>query len=424
MFRRKMGLTFLVVFLVMLLATPSAFAAREAKLIFNGQEYKADITIKDGVSYASAKALAKIPGLEVGDDPIVPIRKLFESQGGEVSWDQDNWQVIVSWREKSGDFTADELAVKSSELLKEVNSYKLKAYTTMEFQLEGNEALSKMFKMPSKIEANIEGDFQYEPMAMYIKQTMKLPLEELGISPEEMEAAGLTDEIVTEMVWQDNAIYQKDTNTGVWIYQDLTGIEEMQGFNSLMQITPQQSLEMMKKAGVINVFGEDVVRNGREYYTIKNYIDTESYRSLTEQLLENIDFASLLAALGAQAQGVDDLGPYFQKVVEVMLNSMSIDYRVDTLINKETLLTDYMTLDLEMTVDLKQMMEAIAETMELGEDEKAEIPESPMLLKLKMKVDYQLYDYGVEPELPDLSNAISQEEYIQQLMENMSNFEE
>jgi len=38
MLSRKTGLKILVVLLVMLLATPSAFAAREAKLIFNGRE--------------------------------------------------------------------------------------------------------------------------------------------------------------------------------------------------------------------------------------------------------------------------------------------------------------------------------------------------------------------------------------------------
>ena len=36
---------------------------------------------------------------------------------------------------------------------------------------------------------------------------------------------------------------------------------------------------------------------------------------------------------------------------------------------------------------------------------------------IKLTGDYQYYDYGTKLELPDLSNAISQEEYIQQLME-------
>jgi len=421
MFIGKLKLKFLVAVLVMFLVTPPAFAAREAKLIFNGHEYRANITIKDGVSYTSAEALAKIPGLEVGDEPIVPIRKLFENQGGKVSWDHDNWHVIVSWREKSGDFTADELVVKSSELLKETNSYKMKAISTMEFEFQGNEALKEIMKTPVKTDAIIEGVFQYEPMAMYIKQTMKMPLEEQGLSKEQLEKEGLAEEMVTEMVWKENRIYQKDPSTGQWIYQDLADMGGMFDFNNLMQMTPQQSLEMMQKAGVINVFGDDVIKDGREYYQIKNYIDTESYKSLTEQILDKFDLVPFMAAFSAQAQGTEDIGKYLEKVFEVMMNNMTIDYYVDTLINKETLLPDYMSIDLNMTIDLKQIIDAIAEIEKISGEKKEDvaIPEGPIVYKLKMKADYQLYDYGVEAELPDLRNAISQEEYIQQLKEQM-----
>jgi hypothetical protein len=128
------------------------------------------------------------------------------------------------------------------------------------------------------MEVLIEGVFQYEPMAMYMKQTMKMPLDELELSPEELEAAGLGEEMVTEMVWFDNAIYQKNPLSDQWVYQDLTQMEDMIDLNNLMQMTPQQSMEMMYKAGVINVFGEDVVKEGREYYTIKNYIDADSFK--------------------------------------------------------------------------------------------------------------------------------------------------
>ena len=98
MLSRKIGIKFLIALLIMLLAAPTAFAGEQVKLIFNGQEYKADITLENGVTYIPAAALTRIPGLEIGDDPIVPIRELFESQGGVVSWDNDSNQVIVSWR--------------------------------------------------------------------------------------------------------------------------------------------------------------------------------------------------------------------------------------------------------------------------------------------------------------------------------------
>lgn len=431
MLSKKIGTKFLIALLIMLLAAPAAFAGEQVKLIFNGKEYQADITLKDGTTYASAAALKKIPGLEVGNEPIVPIRKLFESQGGVVSWDNDNNQVIVSWREKAGDFTADELVIKYSENLKEANTYKMKGSCQIEYALEGIQDLIEIPDMP-KMEAVIEGIFQYEPMAMYMKQIMNVPLDELEglkLSPEELEAAGLGEEMVTEIVWQDNAIYQKNPGFDQWIVQDLAEVEGMTDINDLMQITPQQSMEMMHNAGVINVFGEDVEKDGKKYYTIKNYIDADSFKKLTEETLNNFDIAAFIEAVGAQsdmdAQEAEDFNEMFEKVFEIILNNINAEYYIDTLIDKETLLPDYINFDLNMQIDLKPLIETIAAMEEANETEElSQILERPIILELKMKGDYQLYDYGADLELPDLSNAISQEEYIQQLMELMELMEQ
>lgn len=421
---RKLGTKFLIALLIMLMAAPTAFAAEPVKLIFNGREINADITVKDGVTYIPAAALTKIPGLEVGNDTLVPIRELFQKQGGVVSWDNANRQIKVSWREKAGNYTADELAIKYSELLKEVNTYKMKGSNVLEFGIEGLQDLVKMPNLPN-MEVFIEGTFQNEPMAMYMKQTMKMPLDELGLSPEELQAAGLSEEMVTEMVWTENAIYQKTPLSSQWIYQDITEIKEMLDFNNLMQMTPQQSIEMMKKAGVINVFGEDAVKEGKEYHTIKNYIDEDSFKGLVEEILGNIDLASFMAAFAAQSdlQEGEDINALFEKIFEIVLNNMEIQYYIDTLINKETLMPDYMSIDLNMTLDMKQLINSMAEMSDETEAETSALPEGPMNFKLKMKGDYQLSDYGTEIELPDLSNAISQEEYLQQLMEQMETLE-
>ena len=412
----KISMKFLIVFLIMLIVAPTAFAAEPVRLYFNGREFKADITIEDGVSYIPAAVLAKIPGLEVVADPIVPVRKLFENQGGIVHWDNQKRQINVSWREKRGDYTADELVIKYTELLKEANTYKMKGNNVIEFKLEGIQEQMGIPNMPN-MEVLFEGVFQYEPMAMYMKQTMKMPLDELELSPEELEASGFEEEMVTEMVWFDNKIYQKNPLSDQWVYQDLTGMEDIIGLNNLMQMTPQQSMEMMYKAGVINVFGEDVVKDGREYYTIKNYIDADSFKGLMEGVLENIDLASFVAAVGVQSdlQESGMINSQFEKIFEIVVNNMAIEYYIDTLIDKETLLTDYMNIDLNMTIDLKQLAQAMAEITEIDEAEKSAIPEGPMNLQLKMKGEYQLFDYGAELELPDLSNAISQEEFMQQL---------
>jgi hypothetical protein len=130
MLSRKISINFLIALLIMLWQHLRLLPENRLRLIFNGQEFKADITLENGVTYIPAAALTRIPGLEIGDDPIVPIRELFESQGGVVSWDNHKRQVIVSWREKRGDYTADELVIKYTELLKEANTYKMKGNNT------------------------------------------------------------------------------------------------------------------------------------------------------------------------------------------------------------------------------------------------------------------------------------------------------
>ena len=206
MLSRKISIKFLIALLIMLLAAPTAFAGEQVKLIFNGQEYKADITLENGVTYIPAAALNKIPGLEVGDDPIVPIRELFESQGGVVSWDNDSKQVIVSWREKAGEFTADELVIKYSELLKEVNTYKMKGSYLIEFEAK---EVQDLIGIPicQKWKCLLRS-IPIWAMAMYMKQTMKMPFRSWGLV-RELAKSGLGEEIVTEMVWFDNAVAKK-----------------------------------------------------------------------------------------------------------------------------------------------------------------------------------------------------------------------
>ncbi len=436
---KKIGIKFLVALLVMLLLASNAFAEKQVGLIFNGQEFDADITLKDGLTYIPAKTLSRIPGLEIGDEQIVPIRKLFEDQDGIVSWDHDNWQVIVSWRERAGDYTADELVVEHTKRLKEVNTYKMEGSHFIE--TEGFLELPGISNMP-EIKIFTEGIFQYEPMAMYMKQTMEIPLDEL-------EEVGLGKGIVTEMVWFDNAIYRKDPIIDRWIVQDLTEVEETFDINDLMQITPQQSMEMMRKAGVLNVFGDDIEKNGKEYYTIKNYIDADSFKTLMEEILGNFDLTALIKATSAQPgiseQEIEDFEIQFEQIFEILTKNTEIKYYIDTLIDKETLMPDYMNYDLNIRMNLKQLFDEFGAMNEIEketkhkkfegqegskEQEKVEeekgfdVSEIPLEIEFKIKGEFRLYDYGIKLELPDLSDSISQEEYVQQLMNQIEQIEQ
>ena len=91
------------------------------------------------------------------------------------------------------------------------------------------------------------------------------------------------------------------------------------------------------------------------------------------------------------------------QVLEKLLTTMEIDYYVDTYINKETLLTDHMSFNMEMKFELDETIS----------------PEGAVSFEMAMTGDFELYDFGEEVQIPDVSGAITQEEFLEQMMNMM-----
>ncbi|KUO53081.1 MAG: hypothetical protein APF76_14920 [Desulfitibacter sp. BRH_c19] len=409
---RKMGLLLLIGLLVVVLATPAAFADG-VSLSFNGEDYVADMYLENGVSYISADSLTSTLGVTVEEEGYVALRNFFENLGGEVEWDSSNNQVIVFWQESvsdlpEGDLSADDLVVKSTELLQEFNTYKMSGDAVIVMDITTPEA-AEMAEMPQIPEMNMtmEGVFQQEPMAMYMRQTMEMPFEEMGLTEEEMAMFEAQNTMVTEMVWYDNAIYQKMPMADQWIVQDLAEMGMMDGLTNLIQITPQQSVDMMRQFGITNKFGEDVVIDGQEYYTVTNHVYGDTFKKVLEELMGDFNFEDLVTGgieLSEEEQEeMTDVNAEMQQVIKSMLETMELTFYTETYINKDTFLTEGMSMDMELKFELDETM----------------IPEGPVSMHMQMQGDFILSDFGVEIELPDLSNAITQQEYMEQIMEMM-----
>ncbi|MGI6685912.1 MAG: hypothetical protein ACOX47_10695 [Bacillota bacterium] len=406
----KVSKLLLMGLMIVLLLAETVLADELVSLKFNGQEFQADIYVDEGVSFIPAASLVKIPGIAVREEGYVPLRKFFESNEGIVDWDHIQKQVIVSWREKNDEWSADELVLESSKVMQELNTYKMKGNAAMEMSISGsgqeNPAIPEM-------NTYMEGVFQQQPLAMYIKQTVELPASVTSVKDTELseEEAALFQqgEMVTEMVWTDQAIYQKTPLLDQWIVQDLGDLDMMGNLTNLLQTSPQQSLEMMRKFGIVYVFGEDVVLDGQEYYTVKNYVDSKTFKKILEEYMGSINMAGLMA--GSQAlpeqdeEGMAASVNEMQRVLEQLLATMELNYYIDSLINKETLLTEGMLYDMKMKY-------AMDETVN---------PEGPVNIEMKMNGDFQLYDFGTDIKLPDVSNSITQKEYLENLMNKMEN---
>ena len=288
--------------LMAVVSVPAVAAEGQASLVFNGQEYQADLYVENGMSYISATSLSNIPGLALEEEGYVPLRSFFENRGGRVGWDNRSQKVIVSWREKNDDWSANDLVVESNRLLQEKNTYKMKGSATIKTSVAGPEA-DGIPEMP-EITTIMEGEFQQEPLSMYIKQTMDLPPELSGQDAADLteeELALLGGEMSTEMVWTENKIYQKTSLSDQWIVQDLFNTDIMENLTSMLQTTPQQSLEMMRKFGAIYVFGDDTEFDGQGYYTISNYIDSATFKKILTEFMTDFDTIGLLAGLEGTA---------------------------------------------------------------------------------------------------------------------------
>lgn len=408
---KRMARLMLISLLTILLIVPTAFANDQVSLVFNGQELKADLYVENGVSYISAASLAKLPGINLDQEGYVALRSFFENKGGKVDWNGDNNQITVSWREKQGEWTADELIVESTAKMQELNTYKMKGEATMKMNIAG----PTTGEVPEIPDTTIyqEAVYQQKPLAMYMLQTVKLPLEDMELTEDE-QALFEQGNMVTEMVLTENAIYQKTPPFDKWIVQDLAELGMTEKLSNMLQTTPQQSLEIMREFGMINVFGEDAVIDGKEYYTVKTYVDGETFKKVIDDMLGEFDLVNLISTTQEltetdkqlteeeMAQVVEET----QKLVKQMLANLDLNYYIDSLINKDTLLTEYMRIDLNMNFGLDETI----------------VPEGPVNFGMIMKGEYQLFDFGTVVKLPDVSNAITQEEFLaemKQMMEEM-----
>lgn len=404
---KKVATLLVIGLLLAVVLVPAAAAEGKASLVFNGQEFQVDLYVENGVSYISAAFLKKIPGLALKEEGYVPLRSFIESRGGRVGWDNVNQKVFVTWRDKNDDWSADDLIVESNKKLQEKNTYKMKGNLTIEMNIAGPEA-EGIPEIP-EITSIMEGVFQQEPLSMYIKQTMDLPPELSGQDADLTKegSALLGGEMGTEMVWTENKIYQKTPLSDQWIVQDLLAGDMMGNLTSMLQTTPQQSLEMMRKFGVLYVFGDDTEFNGQEYYTISNFVDSATFKKVLTEFINDFDLGGLLSGLqgtdGQDEAEMADSMAGFEQVLEQLLNTMEINYYVDTYINKETLLTDRMNFNMEMKFEIDETIS----------------PEGAVNFEMAMTGDFELYDFGEEVQIPDVSGSITQEEFLEQMMNMM-----
>jgi len=399
---KKLTLSLIVYALVLLLAASSAVASNPASLSLNGQVVSTNVVVENGVSSIAATSLATITGIAIAQEGNVPVRQFFEARGGEVEWDSQNWQVVVLWEDHLGDengneeqeVTADrtayELLIRTDELLREANTYRMSGAMSIDVNISAaGEALEAQ-----QMEMVIDGVFQYNPLAMHMTMSMDLSGLLGDLSPEEIAMLGLgSGALVTETVFVNGASYTKLPGSDQWVIEDLSGTDMMEELNNLLQLTPHQAMDMMSQFGIGSVLGADAVVDGVEFYTVRSNIDSAAFRSILNDMLGGLGFESMMPA------GIE-ISEEEQMAIAAMLETMEVNMSFVTYINKATLMSEHMSMVINMEFSLPT-------------------PEGMGNIVMNMNGYFDLYDFGTEVQLPDVSNAITQAEWLEQLMSAM-----
>ena len=155
----------------------------------------------------------------------------------------------------------------------------------------------------------------------------------------------------------------------------------------------------MREFGVIYLFGEDVEINGQDYYTVKNYVDSLTFKKIFEEYMGALNLNSLITEPGTGEEESAENTMSIEQIMEELLATMELDYYIDSFINKDTLRTEKMRFNMELKYQLDETVN----------------PEGPIAFDMKIAGEFDYYDFGTEVELPDVSDAITQEELIEQM---------
>ena len=334
-----------------------------------------------------------VPPLVINGRTLVPARAVAESFGVEVDWNADTQTVILTSQPIVSDRSADELILKTLELSKEANTYRMQGTMSVDMNVSvpGEAPVREQFDM------SIDGVFQYDPLAMHMKMSIDLSGLLGELTPEELaELAALGIEVgtmTTEMVLVNGVSYTKMPGFDQWIIDDFSELDMM---DELFQMTPQQYMEMTQQFGIANVLGADAVIGGVEFYTVRNNIDSATFRNIMEELLGDFNFDAMMPIDMGLSE--DELAEA-QMLIEAMFENMQASLVMVSYINKETVMTERMTVQMNINFSIPADV----------------IPEGPMSIVMSIDGYFNISDYGVAIQLPDVSNAIT----LEQLMSMM-----
>ena len=307
--------------------------------------------------------------IQVEDEIMVPLRAVLEGLGATVDWAGETRTVLVSFQEQRDGMTTEDLLLKSTEALASYNTYKVRADMTQDKQMLNPESgETDQMEMLMLMEMAIQNDH----VLVYAKT------ESVSTSPEYPEA----EDIITEIVINEDGLYMTIPEEG-WVKLTIPGMD-LQSYLEQSNQDPLKSLQDLSEAGVVISFGQDQEINNRSYWVLNVTMGPASFSQLLNQTLEGIPLPE-----------VDDqnTGEVLSQILQKLFDNMKADMFYNMLINKETLIPEFM--NLYSTVEIKT---------EIPDPENNNEPVS-LDMTMQQTGTYEYFDLNESFTIPDLSQA-------------------
>lgn len=419
--RLQQALSLVLAVAFVLAVVVPAGAAGELKLEVNGEAAQADLILQNGTTLIELGSLEAINGAEVqvkeGDAQVingkkyVPLRSVADSLGFQVNWTPGLISLERAVQEEASQvidgLTAMDVLVKSNQAAQEINTYSMSGHINQKMMLDiDGETL------PVDMTSEIFGHIQNEPMKIYMKQTIVLPEEAFEGLDEE--AAGLLGAMEVETYMDEEFMYIKTPDQEGWLKQP--HFLPMELLKEQQQITndPLQAAEQMLEMGFETRFGENVVIDGQECYTISANIDMakalESQQELLREVMGSVGQMTV-AELGGEMDPamMDAFSQLFELIMNKIIEDGVLDYQVTMFVDKETFLPAQMNLEISMKLDInvQEFVKVIAEAIgeEISEEDLAELQTS-FKFDIVQQGEIRMFGFGEEFVAPDLTNVI------------------